>query len=49
MDLTIGPRYEAFRAELRAFLAVHAASAPRVLELRVPSTLAWQRLLIEHG
>lgn len=49
MDLTFGPQYEAFRAEVRAFLDAHHAQAPRLPDLRAPATLAWQRLLIEHG
>ncbi len=49
MDLTFGPQYEAFRADVRAFLNANGALAPRVVDLRAPATLAWQRLLIEHG
>lgn len=50
MDLSFGPEYTAFRAQVQAFLAEHAASAPRgVLDLRAPATLEWQRLLLEHG
>jgi alkylation response protein AidB-like acyl-CoA dehydrogenase len=54
MDLSYGPEYERFRGELRAFLAKHAASAPKG-GLGVPSGKAgealrsWQALLIEHG
>ena len=54
MDLSYGPEYEAFRAELRAFLACHRETAPRggivaAVGTRDPAQLAWQRLLIEHG
>ena len=54
MDLGYGPEYERFRDEVRAFLAEHAASAPKagagVPSGRAgPALLAWQRLLIEHG
>ncbi len=54
MDLTISPRHEAFRAQVRAFLEEHRAQAPAA-GLGVAggdareSVLAWQRLLIEHG
>ena len=49
MDLAYGPRYEAFRDEVRGFLESHrdrwptGAGAPRT------AVLAWQKLLIEHG
>ena len=49
MDLSFGPHYEAFRAELRAFITAHGHAAPRTVDLRAPLTLAWQRRLIEHG
>jgi alkylation response protein AidB-like acyl-CoA dehydrogenase len=49
MDLSYGPRYEAFRQEVRDFLAEHADQAPRGAGLRSEKTLAWQKLLIEHG
>ena len=49
MDLSYGPEYEAFREEVRAFLATHGADAPRSAALRSEETLAWQRKLIEHG
>jgi alkylation response protein AidB-like acyl-CoA dehydrogenase len=49
MDLDFGPAYVAFRDQVRDFLAAHAARAPRTLDLRAPQTLAWQKLLIEHG
>jgi alkylation response protein AidB-like acyl-CoA dehydrogenase len=54
MDLSYGPEYEAFRAEIRDFIAEHGHRSPK------PSSgvaagkagkplLEWQRLLIEHG
>ncbi|HEX7035128.1 MAG TPA: acyl-CoA dehydrogenase family protein [Pseudomonadales bacterium] len=50
MDLSYGPKYEAFRAEVRDFLEKHRDQAPRSGDgLRSERTLAWQKLLIEHG
>lgn len=49
MDLSFGPRYTAFRATVRDFLAAHGVSVPTTVDLRAPATLAWQRLLLEHG
>ncbi|MEQ8486228.1 MAG: acyl-CoA dehydrogenase family protein [Pseudomonadales bacterium] len=49
MDLSYGPKYEAFRAEVRDFLARHGDDAPRGAAMRSEKTLSWQRLLIEHG
>ena len=49
MDLSYGPEYEAFRQEVRSFIEEHRDRAPRGAGLRDPETLAWQRLLIEHG
>ena len=54
MDLRLGPEYERFRADLRAFLAAHRDDAPRGGMVTAggskdPQLLAWQRLLIEHG
>lgn len=49
MDLSYGPEYDEFRQELRAFLERHRDDAPRGDGLRSAKTLAWQRLLIEHG
>src|SRR5690606_5007817 len=50
MDLSYGPKYEAFRAEVRNFLEKHRDQAPRSGDgLRSERTLAWQKLLIEHG
>jgi alkylation response protein AidB-like acyl-CoA dehydrogenase len=49
MDLSYGPRYEAFRQEVKDFLETHKEEAPRGAGLRSPKSLAWQKLLIEHG
>jgi alkylation response protein AidB-like acyl-CoA dehydrogenase len=53
LDLSYGPEYEAFRAELRRFLSEHRAEAPRLgfgEGLLTDTKLApWQRLLIERG
>ena len=47
MDLAYGPQYQAFRDEVRAFLAAHHARFPSGADR--PRVLAWQALLIEHG
>jgi alkylation response protein AidB-like acyl-CoA dehydrogenase len=54
MDLSYGPEYEAFRAEIRGFLTEHAEHAPGaiagVAAGRAGKALReWQALLIEHG
>ena len=49
MDLSFGPEYDTFREEVKEFLAQHGQDAPRNAGLRAPETLAWQKLLIEHG
>ncbi len=49
MDLSYGPEYETFRQEVRTFIEEHRHLAPSGAGLRAPETLAWQRLLIEHG
>jgi len=54
MDLTYGPEYEAFRAEVRGFLEAHRDDAPRAGIGRGAFAsrermLEWQRSLIEHG
>jgi alkylation response protein AidB-like acyl-CoA dehydrogenase len=54
MDLSYGPEYESFRAEIRAFIAEHGHKSPRpgagVAAGRGSAALAeWQALLIEHG
>jgi len=47
MDLAYGPRYEAFRAEVRDFTAKFAARAPRGQGMA--ASREWQQLLLEHG
>ena len=54
MDLSYGPEYEAFRDEIRAFLAEHADDAAHagagVVAGRAGEALKkWTALLIEHG
>lgn len=51
MDLSYSPQYEAFRAEVRAFIDKHKASAPvsRGMMSAGSGALAWQKLLIAHG
>jgi alkylation response protein AidB-like acyl-CoA dehydrogenase len=52
VDLSLPPRYLAFREELRAFLDAQAATAPssRVGAETGPDELRhWQRTLVEHG
>ncbi|MEZ5557318.1 MAG: acyl-CoA dehydrogenase family protein [Pseudomonadales bacterium] len=49
MDLSYGPEYEAFRSEVRSFLARHRDEAPRGEGMRSEKALSWQRQLIEHG
>jgi alkylation response protein AidB-like acyl-CoA dehydrogenase len=53
MDLSFGPAYETFRADLRRFLAEHRAEAPRLglAEGILTDTKAapWQQQLIAHG
>jgi alkylation response protein AidB-like acyl-CoA dehydrogenase len=54
MDLSYGPEYESFRAEIRAFVAAHGDRAPcggaGVASGRASTAVRdWQALLIEHG
>ena len=49
MDLSFGPEYEAFRDQVRQFVTAHKDQTPQELALRKPETLAWQKLLIDHG
>ena len=51
MDLAYGPEYEAFRAEVRDFIQKHGDKAPKRFGVSRPSeeSIAWQKLLIEHG
>ena len=49
MDLTDGPEHQAFRAEVRAFLAKHKDQAPPPGRGLSDQARTWQRLLINHG
>src|SRR5262245_61609728 len=51
MDLEYGPRYEVFRAEVRAFLDRHRGSKPAqsLMEVSPQERSQWLSLLIEHG
>jgi alkylation response protein AidB-like acyl-CoA dehydrogenase len=54
VDLEYGADYEAFRQEIRAFLARHSGDAPRGglgigAGRPTKELIAWQKLLIEHG
>ena len=49
MDLSLGPEYEEFRTQVRAFLAANRHLAPTSTDPRHEGVLKWQRLLIDHG
>jgi alkylation response protein AidB-like acyl-CoA dehydrogenase len=51
MDLSLGPEYDEFRAEVAAFLAAHEHEAPNSGDLDYKSSkrLNWQKSLIEQG
>ncbi len=54
MDLSYGPEYEAFRDEIRAFVAEHGERSPKAgagvaAGSASKALLEWQALLIEHG
>jgi alkylation response protein AidB-like acyl-CoA dehydrogenase len=51
VDLALGPEHEALRDRVRAFVADHrdAAVAEREEAVDRARTLAWQRLLVDHG
>ena len=51
MDLRDSAEHEAFRAEVRAFLAAHAGRFPKPFGVNrpTPEACAWQALLIEQG
>jgi alkylation response protein AidB-like acyl-CoA dehydrogenase len=49
MDLAYGPRYEAFRGEVRAFLENHRHEFPTASGATRAQVLSWQARLIEHG
>ena len=48
MDLSFGPEYEDFRAEVRQFIAEHGDQSPYA-RARNTAAIEWQKLLIEHG
>jgi alkylation response protein AidB-like acyl-CoA dehydrogenase len=47
--MTLGPAYEAFRDEVRGFLAEHRRRWPPTVGATRAQMLAWQALLLEHG
>ena len=49
MDLSFGPEYDDFRAEVVNFLDQNADKAPKGNELRGNAAKDWQKLLIEKG
>lgn len=49
MDLSFGPEYDEFRAQVCAFLEAHRHEAPPAGSARDDKARAWQRRLIEHG
>ena len=51
MELEYGPRYEAFRSDVRAFLDRHRESKPAqsLMEVSARDRSQWLSLLIEHG
>ena len=49
MDLSFGPEYEAFRAEVRGFLDRHKDEHPGPARPTRADALAWQQKLIENG
>jgi len=49
VDLNDGPEYQAFREEVRTFLAEHADVAPPAGSPRDKKARAWQRLLLQRG
>ena len=49
MDLSFGPEYDDFRADVVSFLANNADKAPKGNDLRGEAAKDWQKLLIENG
>lgn len=49
MDLSYGPRYEAFTQEVRDFIAANRQHAMPARAPKDAAGRAWQQLLIEHG
>ena len=49
MDLSFGNEYKVFREEVQSFIEQHQDKQPTQVGLRGEESLAWQKLLIEHG
>ena len=49
MNLSFGPEYDDFRADVVSFLANNADKAPKGNDLRGEAAKDWQKLLIENG
>lgn len=51
MDLELSPEHEAFKQEVRVFLALRGDQAPSERDTRLKSAQrqAWQQLLLERG
>ncbi len=49
MDLSYGDEYDAFRHEVQQFISDHGDKSPSQGGVRNPDSIAWQKLLIEHG
>ncbi len=49
MDLSFGPEYEDFRAEVITFINEFGERSPRQGGVGNQEAIAWQKLLIEHG
>ena len=49
MDLSFGPRYENFRAEVRQFIEENKSKSPETSPSSSMQTKNWQALLIENG
>ncbi len=49
MDLSFGPEYDDFRAEVQQFLADHGDRSPRQGGAGNREAIQWQKLLIENG
>lgn len=49
MDLSYGAHYEAFRAEVAAFLEANKKTAPKNPKLRSAEAIEWQKTLIKAG
>ncbi len=49
MDLSYGPEYQAFAAEVAAFLDAHRHAWPPAVGASREQILGWQKTLIAHG